>query len=436
MGFHKVAQGQKIYKKTGFQFTSTAMLDFGYIYGEIVNIFRKITKKDINQIIKINHEHVNTRMAIRKRLMKTPKRLLTENKPIMDINVSLEKDFDGDIFSPLPFNTDLSHIVSLDKITNAFIRTFNEDKTKRNFEVAFTFRRVKLNIEINIIDDHRQKLLDVYQYWKTTRYPSRLYRKNIYMSFPLPEDAYMEYCDNYDLDPNEKYEAYRHIKKRTPYPIEFKKNKSTGNEDIFLMYKTYLDFTPRENNLSEGELKGSTMENFRLTRAFDVVTNIPSICFVRMNKEAIRETLGGRYEKLPSGDGMITANDVLEGWNRDYWYDEDENFQQIAEANYEFTRPEEEIDCKKLFYDDFEDFYKFLKEHEDHLVEDYIKIKYYKDNELNESKTFVIKKEDLVIKEDDADLDSMYRIAIYVALDYYNEWRKNFKAPEDIGEDI
>lgn len=422
-------KGRLIEEQTGFKFVSTAMIDFSHIYGEIVYIFRNLIKDDLAKVIDIKHEHTNTRIAIRKRLMKSSKDRLTKQKPILDINTSLNGDYGDDIFSPLVFNTDMSHIVSIDNVSDKFIRTFDETDAKKNLEVNFTFKRVSLNIEANIIDDFRQKLLNLYQYWKSIRYPERLYRRNVIISFPIPADVYAEYTKSHELDPTDKYSVYKHIKNRSYLPIVFKKNLSTGNNEIFIQYETFMDFTPKINNLSEGEPKGNTKVNYRLTRGFDVVVNVPSVCYLKMNRERLRRVM--RESELYSMYPMLEDVDdgyeyeldtTISGWEPYDWHEVEKDYQMIVESVYEFDTPEEVIDCKELINDEFEEFYNFIDNDPDLLVSDYFKIKYYKNEELNTEKTYIVDEENLLIDEKEADTTARYDVTLFVKLDAFNEW--------------
>ena len=422
-------KGRLIEEQTGFKFVSTAMIDFSHIYGEIVYIFRNLIKDDLAKVIDIKHEHTNTRIAIRKRLMKSSKDRLTKQKPILDINTSLNGDYGDDIFSPLVFNTDMSHIVSIDNVSDKFIRTFDETDAKKNLEVNFTFKRVSLNIEANIIDDFRQKLLNLYQYWKSIRYPERLYRRNVIISFPIPADVYVEYTKSHELDPTDKYSVYKHIKNRSYLPIVFKKNLSTGNNEIFIQYETFMDFTPKINNLSEGEPKGNTKVNYRLTRGFDVVVAVPSVCYLKMNRERLRRVM--RESELYSMYPMLEDVDdgyeyeidtTISGWEPYDWHEVEKDYQMIVESVYEFDTPEEVIDCKELLDEEFEEFYNFINDDPELLVSDYFKIKYYKNEELNTEKTYIVDEENLLIDEKEADTTARYDVTLFVKLDAFNEW--------------
>lgn len=403
---------------SNFDYKSVAMIDFAHIYGEIINIFRDIHHEDMDGVISYKFENINEALAIRKYLMKTPKDILTEVKPILDINVSLDIDYEGDVFSPLPFNTDMSHIVNMNDITNKFLMTYQNNRKK--FGVFFSFKRIKLNIELNIIEDSRQMLLNIYNYWKTIRYPNRMYRRNIVMNFPVPDEAYKEYCYSHGLNPDNKKAVYKHMKRHSLYPLQYKKNLSTGNYDIFFIYDTIMDFTPKGSNLSNGVKKESIYEDFRLTRSFDVVVNIPSICYIKMNRE--REFLKNNEA---SNDGIDTE---VTNWVPYDWEDEsDRSFTQILNCGYEFEKSEEKIDCRPQLYGEFIDFYKFLRKRVDLNVGEYIKIKYFKNKKVNKSKSHYIDEEKLTIHEFNADFKADYKIAAYVDLEFYNRWLEYFE---------
>ena len=94
----------------------------------------------------------------------------------------------------------------------------------------------------------------------------------------------------------------------------------------------------------------------------------------------------------------------------------------IVESVYEFDTPEEVIDCKELLDEEFEEFYNFINDDPELLVSDYFKIKYYKNEELNTEKTYIVDEENLLIDEKEADTTARYDVTLFVKLDAFNEW--------------
>lgn len=401
-----------------FKFTTNALIDMAYIYGEIVKIFEKIVKKDLNNIININYTHINTRMAIREQLIKTPKSLLTYNKPILSLNTRLDMEYDGGVLSPLAFNTDLSHILDVRSFSDPFIITHDREDNGKNIAISFSFKRIKLVVEVNLIEDHRQQLINLFHFWRAKRYPQRLYRKTTYISFPIPKGVYMEYCRSHNLDPSDKLNVYHHIKKQSFYPVIYKKNLNNGNTEIFLKYETYMDYTAGGANLTDGIKTGNITKDYILTRPFDITINVPSMCFIRLDRE--RFFLWN--DNVPIEDAVELG---VKDWVRYDWMEyEEDDYKEIINAHYDFSQPTETIDCKRLLYDNFIEFYNFLKQ-EGLLIEDYIKIRYFKNRENNEDNTYLINTEEMLIIENDADMSAEYTIALYVKLGFYNEWLEN-----------
>ncbi|MFW6015203.1 MAG: hypothetical protein ACOCRK_02050 [bacterium] len=479
--------------ESDFKFTSSSLIDLAYIYGEVVSIFKHIVFDDLDNILKFKYDNINTRIAIKESLIKTPKSILTNPKPILSLNTRMDTDYEGDVLSALPYNTDLSHLMDVRMFSDPFIISHNRNDNKQNIAVSFSFKRIKLTIEANIIDDYRSKLINLYHYWKTKRYPGRLYRKTVVIPFPIPHDVYLEYSKAHDLDHQDIESVYHHIKKQSFFPVELKRNLGNGNQEIFLKYETFLDYTAMGFNLTDGVRKGNITTDFMLTRPFEIVVNVPSMCFIRLD----------RPRMFVTNDAEIPPSDSLEidvrDWVRYDWKQyEDEDYKQIINADYRFERAEETIDCKGLLYDDFSDFYEFLtnrkgkqkitpieydipypieydinedtaklmvgdKENDYSIdydnntitflstgnlivdgsneytlyfdysmdVENYIKIKYFKGEEINMDRTYIIDHQKLTIEEKSANFGSNYNIGIYVKLGFYNEWLENVKYKEE-----
>jgi hypothetical protein len=477
--------------ESDYEYKSTALIDLAYIYGEIVSIFKYSVLDDLDDILNFKYDNINTRIAIKENLIKTPKSLLTNPKPILNLNVSIDTSYEGGVLSPLLYNTDLSHIMDVRTFTDPFILTHNRGDNAKNIAVSFSFKRIKLTVEANVIDDYRSKLINVYHYWRAKRYPGRLYRKTVVIPFPIPKDVYLEYCDAHDINPDNIEEAYHHIKRQSFFPVELKKNLGNGNQEIFLKYETFLDYTGMGSNLTDGMRKGSITTDFMLTRPFEIEINVPSMCFLKLDRPRMFVT-----------NDAEAPDDALEIGVRDWVrYDwkvyEDEDYKQIINADWKFDRAEETIDCKNLLYDNFDNFYGFLtnrkgkkiikpeeydvpydigfnvnentvrllvgQESDDYEinyknntitflstgnllvdgdneytvrfeyamnVENYIKIKYFKDEEENMDRSFIIDSQNLLIEEKSADFGANYNIGMYVKLGFYNEWLENVKYNE------
>jgi hypothetical protein len=412
------------WRKTGDSMMHTTVhqdIDIGYIYGDIVGTYRNIIRAELGPVVDFKYEHINTRIAIAERLIKLPMSLLANPKPILAINVRMDEEFEDHFFQAYNNLTNLAWSVDVDRYTDVFVRCYDDEKLNYNLQMLFSFKQIKLDLELTVVHDFRPKLLTIQNFWKSLHYPNMFKEVPIVLRVPVPDSMVKYYAECHEIDPTDIYEVYKHMKKNSLVICEYKMNTQKGKHEIFFTYRTVMGFKYTYTNFGDGTRKGESLDTFTLTRSVSVYVNIPSIGYIDADRR--------RYVVRDVDMNLRDISFDLSKCDVEYI---PYNWQHLKEAGYdEMVRADiseltnnKLIDVKPILSDTMLEFRQHIIDI-GYDLEDYMVLLYYKNKVPYTGNTYVIDTRDLSLVETDFDKSCVYSIGIYVKRDYYNSWLKD-----------
>ncbi|MGL5316927.1 MAG: hypothetical protein ACRC92_26955 [Peptostreptococcaceae bacterium] len=416
--------------------------------GCVVHCFKEYIKDSLKpHIAKFNYEHINTRLALNEYRVKLARRLLIKPRPIIAFAVSLNKNFDGGMLSALPFTMDVSRVMDVRNFTSPIILSDDGTNSEKNMMLAYSFQRMSVDMEVTCVLGSQMQALDCWNYAKT-KHPNDIpFYIEMAIDVPFSKKVISEYArifDMYDKDGNpDLMKIYLHMRNRSVYPIDYKLNTGTGNDQIFFKYKTTAILKSTDNDFNEGEWKENLLRNYQTYKRYNLEVNIPSICYMTANM--YRLSLPDRHEAFEEDEELTNSKGepviVLPaiGYKRVNWDLETEitkgdmtkNMLLSTAVTYNYK---DERDNEAIFFDElasinngrYTKFIKYLQHEGIILTEDLFMVRVRKpdSNDLvDDPEMFAVSYDNMSVvyldkefKSRDVDID------IFINLSAFNEW--------------
>jgi len=258
---------------------------YGDTYGILIHNFIKSMKSDLKNVIpKFNYIYINTEMAFNQRRMKSPIGLIRKAPPILSVNVSYDNDYDGGVLGSLSFESDMSDIIDVSQISDAifqiekkYTRDDNTEYTKL-LKIGATYKRIKLNIEINVIENSRQKSMNTINVWNSIRHRDIVYTEDYQMEWTIPDNITDTIFDIYKYNDKSIKAKLNLLNVISTGRILYRESTSKGTSHFYYTYTAPVVITPGVIDNSSVSFDNISRK-FITQRPFEVEFNVPNILY-------------------------------------------------------------------------------------------------------------------------------------------------------------
>lgn len=401
-----------------FQFRTLLDVPISQIYGSVLHSFYRLMLREISSIMGAPKDfHVNSEIAIRKRLIKTPRSILTRKKPLVSFNVSINNETENGIFGSYNFNSAQFDTDILDPLSNVIFLTNDRTDKNKNIKISMVLTEVELNIETNVIMDSRQGILNLWSDWSTFRNVGLPQQEDFIVRVPLSDTLVKEILRLFNINDYDSLEANKVMMNYSNNQIVYERDDSTGVFTYFLKYLSPVTITPTAPNISNGELEGGLIKNAMITRPFTVKFNAPTKYHIDYYDKRLKL-------KLPERNINTYEVSVMDNYYKNLDYELD-HLQLVFAGIKEQKNTIEKLnllDALSGEYESIKDFFNFVKKYNGTLTE-FFRIRIQNEDETEYLGPNIIFDEETFTIEMKEEIGRRITISIYVYKAAWNEYK-------------